>query len=185
MKTASLLALTALLCLAIPAQAQQAPATAQAAFRGAALPGCRMSTPAAEAIQNAVLSNAAPGSADVGISQLVGEDGAVFGATVVLSIPVVCNQAHTLVLSSLRGGLRTGQPGAENGVFRSVVPYRIRIEWSGAASDFNSEDGDAVLAVDDAAQGALNVVIDIPAGGAPLVAGAYSDELVLALSAAG
>lgn len=187
MKTAFILAGASVLSLAAPAQAQDsgAPVAVQAAFRGAALPGCRMSTPAADAIQNATLSNAAPGSADVGISRLVGDDGAVLGATVVLKIPVICNQAHTLVLSSLRGGLRAGQPGPDGGAFRSLVPYGIRVEWAGASGDFDSAGGDAVLPVGNAAQGSLNVIIDIPAGGAPLVAGAYSDELVLELSAAG
>lgn len=189
MKIVLTLAGAALLSLAaqtpVKAQAADAPAAIQAAFRGAALPGCRMSTPAADAIQNAILSNAAPGSADVGISRLVGDDGAVLGATVALKIPVICNQAHTLVLSSLRGGLRVGQPGPDGGAFRSVVPYDVRVEWGGASGDFNSAGGDAILPVGGAAQGSLSVIIEIPAGGAPLVAGAYSDELVLELSAAG
>lgn len=185
MLTAGLATSPALAQTQAAAQDPIAPGTIQATFQGAAAAGCRMDTPLADTVQNAALENATPSSADITITRMVDDDGAVLGSTIILVLPVVCNQAHTLSLSSARGGLSSDIAAPDGGPFRSSVPYAVRLDWAGGSQTFDSDSGDATFPVGDAAQGGLGVTIEIPAGGAPLTAGAYSDELVLQLSAAG
>lgn len=184
-----LTALTALAGLAAggPAMAQtvDGSATIQATFRGGAEPACRLNTPTAPTAQNVQIGGLAPGSADISISQLVGDDGAPLAATVVLVVPAVCNQAHTLNLSSLNGGLLGDGPELTGGPFRSRLPYSVTVAWAGGQQSFVTQDDALSFAVGDAAVGSVTVTIEIPPGGAPLAAGAYSDEIVLELGAAG
>lgn len=183
----ALAAVTALTALGGAAAAQSGPGTAtiQATFRGAAAAGCRLSTPTAPTSDNVQISALAPGSADIAINQLVGDDGAALGATVVLELPAVCNQAHTLNLTSLHGGLLGDGPEVTSGPFRSRLPYSVTVAWAGGQQSFLTEDGSLSFALGEAAAGPVTVTIQIPSGGAPLAAGAYSDELVLELGVAG
>ncbi|MGZ9101067.1 MAG: hypothetical protein ACXW3O_15320 [Brevundimonas sp.] len=167
------------------AQSVEGSATIQATFRGDAAPACRLNTPTASTTENAQISGLAPGSADISISQLVGNDGAPLGATVVLVLPAVCNQAHTLNLSSLHGGLLGDGPELTGGPFRSRLPYSVTVAWAGGQQSFLTQNDSLSFAVGDAALGSITVTIQIPPGGAPLAAGAYSDEIVLELGAAG
>lgn len=184
-----LVALGALIGIAAggPALAQtvEDSATIQATFRGAAEPACRLNTPTAPTARNIQVAALAPGSADISISQLVGDDGAPLGATVVLVVPAVCNQAHTLNLSSLNGGLLGDGPALTGGPFRSRLPYSVTVAWAGGQQSFVTQDDALSFAIGDAATGSVTVTIEIPPGGAPLAAGAYSDEIVLELGAAG
>ncbi len=161
------------------------PAAQQLSFTGDAPPGCLMQTPSSPTSDNASVTAASPGSADIVIGQLVGEDAVPVGATVILSLPAACNQAHTLSLASLNGGLANedGAPGA--GGFRSLVPYSVALNWGGAGQTYESGDPALEVPLGDAASGAVTVTIQIPAGGQPLTAGTYSDQLVLELAAAG
>lgn len=169
---------------AAAAQSGEETATVQTTFRGQADPGCRLSTPAAPTAENAQVGALGPGSADIAISQLVGDDGQPLGATIVLVLPAVCNQAHTLNLSSLNGGL-LGDGPVTTGPFRSNLPYSVTVAWAGDQQSFQTEDDTLSFPVGDAAVGSVTVTIQIPSGGAPLAAGAYSDELILELGAAG
>lgn len=183
----ALTALTGMVAIAGPSLAQsgEQSATIQATFRGAAEPACRLNTPTSPTSDNAQVSGLAPGSADIAINQLVGADGATLGATVVLVLPAVCNQAHTLNLSSLNGGLLGDGPAVTTGPFRSRLPYSVTVNWAGGQQSFLTEDGILSFALGAAAVGPITVTIQIPSGGAPLAAGAYSDELVLELGIAG
>lgn len=167
------------------AQSAESSATIQATFRGAAEPACRINTPTSPTSDNAQVNGLAPGSADIAIDQLVGPDGATLGATIVLVLPAVCNQAHTLNLTSLNGGLLGDGPAVTAGPFRSRLPYAVTVNWAGGQQSFQTEDGILSFALGAAAVGPLTVTIQIPSGGAPLAAGAYSDELVLELGVAG
>ncbi|RYF93606.1 MAG: hypothetical protein EON95_08320 [Caulobacteraceae bacterium] len=159
--------------------------TIQAVFRGDVLAACRMSTPLAPTADNAQVGALAPGSADIAINQLVGDDGAPIGATIVLVLPATCNQAHTLNLSSLNGGLKGDGPALPGGAFRSQAPYTVTVAWAGESQTFQTQDESLSFALGSAATGPVTVTIQIPAGGAPLAAGTYSDELVLELGVAG
>ena len=170
---------------AAAAQSSEGTATIQTTFRGQADPGCRLSTPTAPTTENAQVGALGPGSADISISQLVGDDGAPLGATVVLVLPAVCNQAHTLNLASLNGGLLGDGPAPTGGPFRSNLPYSVTVAWAGGEQSFLTEDDALSFAVGVAAVGSVTLNILIPPGGALLAAGAYSDELNLELGAAG
>lgn len=167
------------------AQSIDGSAAIQTTFRGAVAAGCRVSTATTTTASNASVSALSPGSADIAISQLVDDDGTVVGSTVVLSLPAVCNQAHTLNLESLRGGLQGNGPPLAGGPFRTLVPYTVTVDWAGGSQLFATGDESLSLSIGDAATGPVTVTIQIPAGGAPLASGTYSDELVLELGAAG
>ncbi|GAA0647671.1 hypothetical protein [Brevundimonas lenta] len=174
--------------LALPAAAQQTvdgSAEIQATFRGVVPGGCRISNPTAQTSDNAQVSTVSPGSADISINRLVTDDGEVIGSTVVLVLPAACNQAHTINLNSLHGGLQGDGPELTGGPFRSNVPYAVTVSWAGGTQSFATENGALSFAIGDAAAGPVTVTIEIPSGGAPLAAGSYSDELVLELGAAG
>lgn len=167
------------------AQSNEDTATIQATFRGNAPAGCRLSTPTAPTSQNAQVGSLSPGSADIAINQLVDQDSSPLGATIVLVLPAVCNQAHTLNLSSLNGGLLGDGAQPAGGAFRSLVPYSVTVNWAGGEQLLLTSDQDLTIPLSDAAVGVVTVTIQIPQGGAPLVAGAYTDEIVLELGAAG
>lgn len=155
-------------------------------LRGAVAAGCRMDTPSAPTASNAEIEALGPGSADIAISQLVDETGEPVGAVVVLELPAVCNQAHTLNLVSLNGALQSDGPPVTAGPFRSSLPYQVTVAWGGGAPQvFQSLDEALEVVVGEAISGAITLTIQIPAGGDPLAAGAYADELILELGVAG
>jgi hypothetical protein len=167
------------------AQSENLSATNQTTFRGSAPGACQLDVAASPSSANAQISALSPGSADIAISQMVGSDGLPLGATIVLVLPAVCNQAHTLNLSSLNGALLGDTPVTGGGAFRSQLPYSVTVSWAGGARSFQTGQSMAPFALGDAAAGPVTVTIQIPSGGAPLAAGAYSDELVLELGIAG
>lgn len=158
--------------------------TAQATFRGVVEGGCRLSAPAATSADNAVISSLGPGTADIAVQQLVNDDAEVQGARIVLVIPTLCTQAHTLSLTSVNGGLASDQP-ADGGPFRSNIVYTVTVAWAGGQQTFETGGGLLNFTVPDAAMGDLVVTIDIPSGGDPLTAGAYTDEITLILGVGG
>jgi hypothetical protein len=184
MTTTALLVLTA---GTAPAQAQALSSTPvqQLSFTGEAPAGCMMLTPQSPSSANASMTSSAPGSADIVIAQLVGEDGVSVGATVILTLPAACNQAHVLRLDSVNGGLINVEGTLASGPFRTVLPYAVAISWGSGSETYQSGDAATTLSNGDAATGSVTVTIEIPAGGAPLVAGSYSDQLILELAAAG
>jgi hypothetical protein len=167
------------------AQTAELTTPVQATFRGSAPAACQISTATAPSSQNVQIGALSPGSAGISISQMVDENAAPLGATVVLVIPAVCNQAHTLNLSSLNGGLLGDGDAAAAGAFRSLLPYSVTVNWAGGEQLLLTPDQDLSVVFGDAAAGVVTVTIQIPQGGAPLVAGAYTDEIVLELGAAG
>ncbi len=166
------------------AQTTELTTPVQASFHGTAPAGCRISTGSAPTSENVQIGALSAGSAAIAINQMVDEGAAPLGATVVLVLPAVCNQAHTLNLSSLNGGL-LGDGPAGVGAFRSLLPYSVTVAWAGGEQLLLTSDQTLSVVFGDAAAGVVTVTIQIPQGGAPLVAGAYTDEIVLELGAAG
>ena len=166
------------------AQSVEAPAR-PLAFNGLAAPGCIMQAPSSPSSSNASVTSVAPGAADILFGQLVGEDGVPVGATVVLTVPAACNQAHVLTLASTSGGLANLDGTPVGGPFRALLPYVATVTWGVESETYDSANPPLTIPHGDAAVGSITVIIEIPAGGAPLVAGAYSDQLVLELAAAG
>lgn len=106
------------------------------------------------------------------------------GASVQFEIPATCTVTHRLLITSGNGGLALNDNGAlppSNG-FRSVLPYTITADWGGKnVSGLTSGTGLSTT-IEDAATGAVIVQINIPSGGDPLVAGAYSDAVRIDLT---
>lgn len=154
-------------------------------LRGAVAAGCLLDTPTSPSSSNAQIGALGPGTADIAINQLVDESGASIGALVILVLPATCNQAHTLNLLSLNGGLRGEAPEPVSGPFRSSLPYQVTVSWGESLQVFQSLDQALEVAFGQALSGVITLTIQIPSGGAPLTAGAYADELVLELGVAG
>lgn len=186
MRAAPLFAVAGAACALAGAASGQTPTTQQEQmpFAGDVLPGCTMAAPVISGATNTTSSNVAAGTADLTVTRLVGDDGVPVGAQVVLTLESACNQSHTLSLDSVRGGMTNGET-APNGQFRTVLPYSVTLSWAGVTQTFSSADPALAAAIGSAARGPLTVSITIPSGGTPLVAGAYSDQLVLELGAAG
>ncbi|MCC7267268.1 MAG: hypothetical protein IT546_07995 [Caulobacteraceae bacterium] len=159
--------------------------TIQATFRGVAPAGCRLDAPTAPSTSNATVGGLAPGSAEIAFNPLVGDDSAPLGASVRLVLPAICNQAHTLSLTSVNGGLKNAAGPPPSGPFRAVLPYNVVVTWAGEDQSFASGQGATLMNIGDAVSDVVTVTIQLPAGGAPLTAGTYSDELVLELGVAG
>lgn len=160
--------------------------TNQMAFKGTVQPGCITSIPASTSSQNATVTELVAGSANIVVTRLVGDDGVPLGAQIVLSLPAACNQAHTLNVSSLNGGLMNANGStAGSAAFRALLPYTVQVNWAGQTQTLTSGAGAVAQPISDAATGPLSVTIQIPAGGSPMVAGSYSDQLVLELGVAG
>ncbi len=126
-----ILAATAVLILAAgSARAQSVgPASQQFSFNGVAVPGCVMQPASSPSSNNASVTSSAPGAADIVIGQLVGDDAVSVGATVILTLPAACNQAHTISLGSINGGLINLDGTPTGGPFRDVLPYTVAINW--------------------------------------------------------
>jgi hypothetical protein len=177
----------ALSVLATAASAQPVSANADqdARLEGHVDGACRMGVPTALSTNNVSVSTLSQGSAEFSIDQLVGPDSIPLAASLTLSIPAVCTQAHTLTISSLKDGLRTEEVVPSGSGFRGVIDYSVGVDWAGQNSAFTASGADVVTPVPDAAVGDVTVTIQIPGGGDPAVAGFYSDEIILQLGVAG
>lgn len=109
----------------------------------------------------------------------------VIAADISLSLPVICNAGHSVVVRATRGGLtREGAAAPSAPGFRNQVPYDLAVSWAGATSSQTSASPGVVIDQSGAAAGTLQLDISIPEGGAPLVAGTYSDQVVIELRVA-
>lgn len=93
---------------------------------------------------------------------------------------VACSKISDLTLTSTNTGL-TG-PAAAGG-FQNVIHYTAAASFDGAAPTLNTSSGSTVTApTTGAATGTLTVDITPIANAAPMVAGGYSDVLVVTLT---
>lgn len=148
----------------------------QLEITGIAPEGCVIATPTQGAITNAILTPGA-NSAQVRILQLADPTTAVpEAATMDMTFPVTCNTAHSLTISTLQGGLVNASPPGPG--FRNRLDYQVNANWDGQHVSGTSA-APVQMSVPNAATGQLDLSIVIPAGGIPLVAGAYSDSLIV------
>jgi hypothetical protein len=157
---------------------------------GTAPSACVISAPTSTSGANMSFALTGPQAAQINITQMVDQTTAQpVAASINLSLPIICNSAHTLTVTTANGGMsRIGGAGAgalTNG-FREFVPYQVNAVWAGQSVNANSQTSSTPvnISVPDGAAGQLSLSIVIPAGGAPLVAGNYTDSLVIELQAA-
>ncbi|KQY75383.1 hypothetical protein [Brevundimonas sp. Root1423] len=157
----------------------------QTVISGEAPNACVITGSPAASGQNAAFS-AGGGSGQVRIVQLVDPLTAqVLPTTISVALPVVCNAGHAVIVRTSRGGLvREGAVAPLAPGFRNQVPYDMAVSWDGSASTQSSTSSGVTINRPGPAAGSVQLNITIPAGGDPLVAGAYSDQVVIELRVA-
>lgn len=153
---------------------------------GQAPNACVIRAPTGGGGVNAVFESAGETSGRVRITELVDPTTALArSASVDLVVPVVCNGPHRVTLRSGNGGLqRLGTPVQGEG-FTSLLPYSMGILWGADQSSLATDSGSAlVLNAREARAGQLSLQIAIAPRDRPLVAGTYSDQIVLEFQAA-
>lgn len=160
--------------------------TSQLELSGTAPTACNVASPTLAGSSNASLSNVAAQSARIDLSQFVDQTTAApLASSASLDFNVICNGAHQVRVQSVNGALALEGPGAAAGGFRNRVPYQVAVNWAGQTASGASDAGTLVdLDVANAAAGDMRLDITIAAGGNPLVAGSYADEIVVEVSAA-
>jgi hypothetical protein len=153
---------------------------------GDAPSACMLQAPTAGPGANAALERVGPLSGQVRITRLVDPNTLEpQAASIDLAFPLICNSAHRLIVRTARGGLVLDTPAPPATGFRDRLSYTVEAEWAGARAEGSSDSRTPVdIAVSDGAAGVVSVSIRIPGGGAPLVAGAYSDSVVVELQPA-
>ena len=151
----------------------------------AAPPSCVVSgTPSSSGALNATFSPDGSGGGAVAISQLVNPQTAEpRAARIDLSLPVVCNAAHRLEISSDTGGLlraggQTSNRLAPN-AFADLLPYTIKVEWAGETLDGSSDRTETLSIAQPASNGELHLSIGTADGGGLLTAGDYADTITI------
>jgi hypothetical protein len=152
---------------------------------------CLISAPTAASGANATFSPAGAQQGQVTITELADPQTAVpRAASINLALPVICNAAHSVVISTANGGLARAGAGAAAGNsevngFRQFVPYQLSVSWAGQSANATSQPGPTItIKSNDGAAGQLSLVVKVPGGGAPLVAGAYGDQVIVQLQVA-
>ena len=89
-------------------------------------------------------------------------------------------------MKSGNGGLvRAGGRRGDVSGFRQLLPYQVTADWSGQSITGSSVTGTPVtINSANGAAGQVSLSISIPAGGDPMVAGSYSDSVVIELQVA-
>lgn len=172
---------------ALPAAAQTGDARGRIELAGRTYPACVIRSARAGTAVNASFIGAGPSSGEIRIAELVDPQSAQpRAAEMVIELPVVCNAAHRLTLSSANGGLlrdggnRTNRQSATG--FGDVLGYQLDANWANRALTLNAATSPlAVLDVPDGTAGDLSLRLSIPAGGGALTAGRYSDTVVIEL----
>ncbi|MBB4098700.1 hypothetical protein [Sphingomonas kyeonggiensis] len=177
----------ALLPASALAQNQPQPVTAHLDIIGEAPAACLMKSPAGASGNNASFDPVSAGTGRIRIDQLASlTDATPLAAAIRVELPVICNAPHRIILRSGNGGLRREGPAvASVAPFRQLLPYRLGIRWGADQTDRSTDDG-APIVIDAGGprSGDLAVLFTLTSGGAPLVAGNYTDEIVLEVQVA-
>ena len=151
---------------------------------GEAPQACVLSAPLVTAVTNASFQPINGQTGTILVTQFVDPlTAAPLAATVNLAFPVVCNGAHEVTIRTANGGLAHIPPIAIPGLgFRALLVYQLTAAWAGqTATGATNLPTPVDIHTNDGAAGQLSLVVNIPGGGDPLVAGPYSDSLVIEL----
>ncbi len=178
-------ALIAVLALAaIPAQAQSLDsASRRVDLAGTAPAACVISQATASRAVNASYSPTGTNSGQIAIAQLVDSQNArSLESSIQLALPVTCNSSHHVIVRSSNGALvRTGATSTAlnpNG-FSEAMNYQLGIDWHGSALTMASSQGTTSIDTTEPAKGDLTLNFSTSAGNGPLVAGQYTDSIVV------
>lgn len=155
-------------------------------IQGEAPPACVLEEARTTDLINITGSNSPEGGTTLTLTpqQFINASGFLTASSARLSFRVVCSGAHTLAVSSLRGGLQLAEPVADANGFRTAIDLDVALSWARSTASFDTAAGNRAAKVDipDAAAGLVDLTIAIPAMTERLVAGVYSDELVIQLT---
>ena len=153
------------------------------AFEGSVPNVCRLGTPGLDQASSALTVEQQTAT---GISVRLNafadpETALALENSVIFTLPLTCNAAHSLVVRSLGKGFSTRETASPG--FLNSVGYSLTTQWAQQSSSENVVGGSGTtIAVSNAAAGSAVVTVRIPAGTTPLVAGAYSDDIIVEVS---
>ncbi|MBX9644491.1 MAG: hypothetical protein K2W91_10380 [Novosphingobium sp.] len=182
MRALSIFALAAVVG-ATGAQAQQLDRASQKLeLFGDAPVGCVANAARVTSQANATFQSNGPSGGVVVFPALVDSVTATSRASsIALALPVVCNASHRVTLRSANGGLlREGANlGRNSGGFAEFQTYGVSVQWQGQTASVGGGGNSATLAQGQPAKGEMLVDIAVPQGTQPLVAGTYTDSVVV------
>ena len=151
---------------------------------GTARPACVMGSPGTAVGTNMAFEPASAGSGQLRIVDFVDGNAVSRGGSIEILFPMICNSAHRVVVRSGAGALRRLGAAVQPGPFAEFHAYRLRSQWGGQEADAESSAGPLVIDSGEARAGQMTLSVELPAGGRPLVAGPYADEIIVELQAA-
>lgn len=175
--------IAAALALPAAAQAQELTRATQRLELAAVAPvACVISSPTVTSQSNASFASTSASSGQVSITELVdGQNATSRPSSIELSLPVVCNASHRVRVSSANGGLLRagGSAVARPGGFQEYLTYNVGIDWAGQSAVLETSRRDTSIDSNQPGKGDMVIRIATPAGSGPLVAGQYSDSIVV------
>lgn len=182
----------ALLATTVAARAQNLIDTGQGRLEiaGRAPPACVLNAPTASGGQNATFTGIGATSGEIRITEFGDPQTAQpRGAAINLALPVICNSAHRLTVTSANGGLLRDGGNARNRQsptgFGEFVGYQISANWAGQSASVQTINNNVLaIATADGGAGDMGLTITVPPGGGALVAGRYADTVTVQFEAA-
>ncbi len=152
-------------------------------LQGDAPAGCVANAARASNLRNATYQDNGPTGGVVTFPNLVDETtAATRESSIELALPVVCNTSHQITVRSFNGGLvRLGANAARSGSggFSEMQTYDVGLQWQQRRAQLGGATASAAIAYNQPAKGDLIVDIAVPRGSNPLVAGTYTDAVVV------
>jgi len=151
-------------------------------LHGDAPAGCVANSARASKLVGTVYQDNGPTGGVVTFPNLVDESTAAARASSIeLALPVVCNTSHLITVRSYNGALvRQGAGGANSaGGFSESQAYNVDLQWQNLTAQLGGASSNAAIAYGQPAKGDLIVDIAVPRGTQPLVAGTYTDAVVV------
>lgn len=187
MMRAATLSLSALVAAAFSAGAQTLESgSGRVDVTGTAPSACVVTAPPVAVGNNARIGQSSTSASEIVINQLIDlNTGSPRATSIAVAIPIICNTAHRVLVTTASGQLTRvsdGAPPAANG-FRDVLPYGLRADWAGFSVVRASGNAPLEVISPDGAAGDLGLSFDMPGGGAPLVAGDYVEFITVELKA--
>lgn len=169
---------------AVAAQTAPPPNDGRLELVGTANPACVIRAPSAAIGNNMSFNPVSSMAGEIAIAEFVDADAVPRGGSIEVILPVVCNSAHRVLVRSGNGALRRVGAPVQSGPFAQSVAYQVATIWGGQQGSLATGAGPLIINTPEARAGQLSLAISVPAGGPPLVAGTYSDQIILELQAA-
>lgn len=157
-------------------------ATQRLEFHGDAPAGCVANAARASKQNGTIYQDNGPTGGVVTFPNLVDESTATARASSIqLAVPVVCNTSHLITVRSYNGALiRQGAGGANSaGGFSESQGYDVGLQWQDLTAQLSPSNTNTSIAYGQPAKGDLTIDIAVPRGTQPLVAGTYTDAVVV------